>query len=257
METYINSESKLGGIGASECGKLFTREGVKSKTAQTLGYEKALELISGYKKQFTTIAMQHGVFNEEEAFNLVVKPTFPDSVYRSDQSYFITNDVWATPDVVDDVQGVTIDIKCPYTIFTYYKNINKLPDTYIAQNQMQMMATGHSNGFVMVYLTSNSIDEYGNKIEYDIPIEERHLFLPLTADKAFQDEIMLRTSDFFVLRDKILNDLSGAIEISDMEYFEMARTAKRVTRFKDKSNLLTWGGKIYKNNREGYLVIEN
>lgn len=256
MET-IQEIDKIGGLGASEIGKLFTRDGLKAKTAQTLAYEKAEEILTGYKKNFTSIAMQHGIFNEEEAYNTVVRPTFPNSHYRSDESILIKDGLWATPDVTDDTEGITMDIKCPYTIFTYYKNINKLPDTYIAQNQMQMMATGHKNGYVVVYLTSNAIDEYGNKIEYDIPVSERHLFMPLQSDKDFQDEIEKRVEGFFPLRDSILKDLQGSIDISDMEYFEMASTAKRVTRFKDKSNLTTWAGKIYHNQREGFLVIEN
>ena len=67
---------KIGGIGASEIGKLFTRQGLKAKTAQTLAFEKAEELINGYRKDFTTVAMQHGIFNEDEAYNLVIKPVF-------------------------------------------------------------------------------------------------------------------------------------------------------------------------------------
>ncbi|WPC11270.1 hypothetical protein LEQ04_11820 [Riemerella anatipestifer] len=41
--------NKLGGLGASEIGALFTQQGLKAKTAQTLAYEKALELILGQK----------------------------------------------------------------------------------------------------------------------------------------------------------------------------------------------------------------
>ncbi len=252
----VTNIDKLGGIGASDVGKLFTRDGLKAKTAQTLAFEKAEELITREKKFFTTVATQHGIFNEEEAFYSVVKPNFPNAIYQSSDSIPIKDGVWVTPDVVDDSMGITMDIKCPYTIFTYYKNINKLPDTYIAQNQMQMIGTGHDNGFVVVYLTSNAIDKWGNKIEYNIPIEERHLFIPISKDEVFQEEIMTRIDGFFELRNKIYADLLEAKPIDDMEYFSKAATAKRVTRFKDKSNLLTWGGKIFHNEREGYLVIE-
>lgn len=254
METMID---KIGGIGASEIGKLFTRDGLKAKTAQTLAYEKALELIYGHKKEITTVAMQHGIFNEEEAFNTVVKPNFPNAKYQSDESILIKDGVWVTPDIVDDIEGLTMDIKCPYTIFTFYKNLNKLPDSYIAQNQMQMIGTGHDNGYIILYLTSNTIDEWGNKIEYNIPIEDRHVFLPLQKDEDFQKEIMVRIDDFFPMRDAIYDDLKNAHKISDQEYFEVAKTAKRVTRFKDKSNLMTWADKIFYNDREGFLVIEN
>lgn len=256
METLANEINKIGGVGASEVGKLFTKAGLKAKTAQTMAYEKALEIINGYRKNITTVAMQHGLFNEDEAYRNVIKPVYQTSTYRSDVSIPIADGIWVTPDVIDDFEGITFDIKCPYTIYTYYKNLRKLPETYIAQNQMQMIGTNHENGFIVLYLTSNAIDEYGNKIEYDIPIEKRHAYLPIKADKDFQDEILKRINEFFPMRDMIMEDLINAINITDIEYFNMADKGKKITRFKDKSNLLTWSGKIYHNKREGYIVIE-
>lgn len=252
METDYEIK-KLGGVGASDCGKLFTRDGLKAKTAQTLAYEKALELINGYRKDFTTIAMQHGIFNEEEAFNNVVKPFYPNAKYQSSDSIWINDYSWATPDVVDDIVGITIDIKCPYTPFTYWKNIKKLPDTYISQNQMQMSGTGHKKGAICLYLTSNNIDEWGNKVEFDIPLEKRHLFLPIDAQPEYQTEIKNRIDDFMPLRDLILSHLIKAVEISDLEFFDLCETNK-VTRFKDKSNLTTWEGKIIKTSNEYYVI---
>lgn len=245
------SIEKIGGIGASECGKLFTKQGLKAKTAQTLAYEKANELITGYRKDITTIAMQHGIFNEEEAFNYVVLPFYPNAKYQSDESIFIKDDVWATPDVVDNVDGITIDIKCPYSPYTFWNNVKKLPDTYISQNQMQMIGTGHNKGAICLYLTSNKIDEWGNKIEYDIPLEKRHLFMPIEAQEDYQNEILKRIDEFFPIRDTILSHLTKADEVSDMEFFELCQSHK-ITRFKDKSNLLTWEDKIIKNSNEYY-----
>lgn len=254
METKtVTNTDKLGGIGASEIGKLFTREGLKAKTAQTLAYEKALELINGYKKDLTSIAMQHGIFNEEEAYINVVKPFYPNSKYQSSESIWLTDYSWVTPDVVDDVIGITIDIKCPYTPYTFWKNINKLPDTYVSQNQMQMIGTGHKKGAICLYLTSNSVDEWGNKIEFDIPLEKRHLFLPMEAQEDYQNEIMQRIDDFLPIRDLIFSHLFKAPEISDIDFFELCST-KKVTRFKDKSNLLTWEDKIIKNQNEYYTI---
>lgn len=258
----MENSDKLGGLGASQIGALFTRNGLKAKTCQSLALEKAEEIINGYKKVFSTIATQHGIFNEEEAFNLVVKPTFPNAKYQSSDSIFINNygqnsNIWATPDVVDLIEEVTIDIKCPYSITTYKANITKLPESYISQNQMQMIATGHKKGYVCVYLTSNVVDSFGNKIEYNIPINERHLFIPIEANEDFQAEIIYRSEKFFDLRNQILEDLLNAIDISDDEYFDLIiNKGKKATRFKDKSNLLSCGGKIFKNEREGFLVIE-
>lgn len=247
--------AKLGGIGASDCGKLFTKDGLKAKTAQTLAYDKALEVINGYRKDFTTIAMQHGIFSEEEAFINVVKPFYPNAKYQSSESIWITDNCWVTPDVVDDFDGLTIDIKCPYTPFTFWQNVKRLPEVYISQNQMQMIGTGHKKGAICLYLTSTQIDQYGNKIEFDIPLEKRHLFLPIEAQDEYQKEILKRIDEFIPLRDTIMLHLSKADEISDFEFFNLCEN-KKVTRFKDKSNLLTWENKIIKNSNE-YYVIEN
>ena len=47
------------------------------------------------------------------------------------------------------------------------------------------------------------------------------------------------------------------IPLTDEEFFNlMLDDCRKVTRFKDKSNLTTWGGKIYKVETEGYMVIE-
>lgn len=250
METL---DAKLGGVGASECGKLFTKAGLKAKTAQTLAFEKAVELITGHKKEFTTIAMQHGIFNEEEAYHNVVKPFYPNSKYQSAESIWITGEIWATPDVIDDTQGITIDIKCPYTPFTFWQNARKMPETYLSQNQMQMIATGHKKGAICLYLTSNAVDEWGNKIEFKIPLEDRHLFIPIEAQPEYQKEIIQRIEDFFPIRDMILSHLVKAPIVDDMEFFRLCGE-KKVTRFKDKSNLLTWDNKIVKNQNEYYTV---
>lgn len=254
-------ERVFGGLGASQIGSLFTKDGLKAKTAQSLALEKAEEIINGCRKEFTTAPMQHGLYNEEEAFESIVKPSFPTAVYQSDQPILIkkfSDDaiIWATPDAVDYDAEITFDIKCPYTISTYFRNVKKMPETYMYQNQMQMLATGHSQGYVVMYLTSNVHDEYGNKIEYDIDINDRHIFKSIIADDTTQDEILKRAEEFFSMRDKLLNDLQNANEISDKEYFELAKSDHSVSKLKDKSNLLTWGGRIFKNEREGYLVIE-
>lgn len=252
----IAETEKLGGIGASEIGALFTREGVKSKTAQSLAYEKAVEIITGERRNLTTAAMQHGIFNEEEAFNYVVKPTMPTAKYQPSKSYKIAEGLWATPDVVDYENEAVVDIKCPYTIYSYLQYLKKLPSYYPAQIQMQLLATGYDKGYILVYLTSSNMDAWGNKIEYDIDINTRHQFIRIEADAGFHNEIIERADSFFFMRDSILIDLQDAIDVTDSELFDMAMMDRKVTRFKDKSNLMAWGGSIYRNEREGYLVIE-
>lgn len=249
-------ENKIGKVGASEISKLFTEQGLKAKTAQSLAYEKARELIDGYKKDFTTPAMQHGIFSEEEAYYSVVHPFYPNSKYRSKDSIWINDRSWATPDVVDDHEGITMDIKCPFTVYTYWENVKKLPKGYYFQNQMQLVATGHKKGSIVLFLTSNNMDDWGNKIEYEIPIDERHHYFFFDKDDDAHKEIIKRLDDFFPLRDIILECLAPAPVLSDVEFFNLAKDGAKITMFKRKSNLTTWAGQIYKNGNE-YYVIEN
>lgn len=255
-ENPINDDPrKMGGIGASEVGKLFTGKGLKAKTAHSLAYEKALELINGYKNYVSTNAMLHGINSEIDAYRDVIKKRFPNSVLRSDVSIFLTNkdryNYWATPDVTDDIEGITIDAKCPYTPYTYWNNVRNLPHSYLAQNQMQMIGTGHKKGFICVYLTSDNIDVYGNKKEYDIPVEKRSAFIKNNADLDFQKEIPRRIGEFFSMRDIILKGLEEAPEIDDEELFKLC-SIKNVKKFKENSNLLKWNDSIVKCREEYY-----
>lgn len=251
METVkIN---KLGGIGASEIGKLFTKAGLKAKTAQTLAFEKAQELITGEKKDITTPAMMHGIFNEEEAYYKVVKPFYPNSKYQSSQSIPLGEGYWVTPDVVCNTEEITIDIKCPYSPFTFWQWKKKTPDTAISQVQMQLIGTKHKKGALCLYLTSTAMDEWGNKIEYDIPIEKRHAYIPMEAQPDYQKEIITRINEFFPIRDTILSHLVKAPQVSDEEFFNICGE-KKVTKFKEKSNLLTWEDKIIKNQNQYYVI---
>ena len=250
-------KDKLGGIGASEVGKLFTEQGLKSKTAKTLILEKAKEIITGEKPDITTKAMLHGIFSEELAYHFVVKPTYPTSVLRSSESIWINDSMWATPDVTDDTEEFTLDIKCPYTIASYFKNVRTLPKTYIFQNQLQMMATGHKKGMVCLYLTANRDreDEWGNIIEYDIDINDRHYFIPLDADPTIHQEIIKRHSEFMKLRDLQVETLRDVTTVGDKEFFDIHK-GNKVTRLKDKYNPQKWWTEQILINNNTYYVIE-
>lgn len=251
----IVNKAKIGGIGASEMGKLFTKDGLKAKTAKTLILEKAIEVVTGQKKDITTIPMQHGIFNEEEAFYNVIKPFYPNAVLRSDDSIFIEDGLWVTPDVTDESEPFTADIKCPYTVASYWKNLNRLPQNYIVQNQTQMMGTGHKKGFVVLYLTSNRIDDYGNKIEYDIPLEDRHAYMPLEFDESYRVEIKARFEKFKIIRDIMAETLHDVTVVGDVEFFYINRDSK-VTRLQDKSNPMAWDCDTLIKNGDTYYVTE-
>lgn len=254
MNKRKNEIEKLGGIGASEIGKFFTGQGMKARTAHTCILEKAEELIYGHRREITTIAMQHGIFNEEEAYHKVVKPMYPNAIHRNDESIFIKDELWATPDVTDDVEGITIDIKCPYSVMSYFKNIANIPNTYKAQMQCQMLATKHKESALCFFLTNTQIDAYGNKIEYDIPLEKRFCFVHIDPEFDFQKEIEVRFDQFCEKRDELYDHLISAPTLSDMEFFDLNHKGKKVTRLKDKSNYFTWEGKIVRNQNIHYVV---
>ena len=48
----------------------------------------------------------------------------------------------------------------------------------------------------------------------------------------------------------------GVDAVTVDKFMAWHRNNPKVTRFKDKSNITTWGGKIYKVETEGYMVIE-
>lgn len=259
VELYENTihddPKKLGCVGASEVSKLFTRAGLDAKTAHSFAYEKALELINGYRDYVSTNAMLHGINSEIDGYRDVVIKKYPNADLRSNISIFISEveqkSYWATPDVTDDFEGLTIDIKCPYTPYTFWNNVKKINEGYKAQNQMQMIATKHKKGAICLYLTSADVDEFGNKKEYKIDPEKRSHFFYQDADEVMQKEIVKRIDGFFPMRDIIFNDLTNAPEISDEELFDMCEK-KQVKKFKENTNLLNLNGSIVKCSNEYY-----
>jgi len=243
----------IGTLGASNIGALFTKQGLKAKSAHSKAFELAKELVNGYRKNLTTISMAHGLFNEEEAFNVVVKPNFPKAKYHSNKSYQIEGDFWATPDAVVEGECV-IDIKCPYHIDTYKANISNPKAGYIAQVMTQMLACNVDKGYLVYYLTSCDIDEFGNKKELDIDIKKRVAIIPIDRDDNFIEMIKERAKGLLEMRDVIYSHIKDVPIINDADFYDMYDSYK-ITRLKTKSNLLAWEGKIIRN-REFYYVTE-
>jgi len=244
------NKDKLGGIGASEIGMLFVRGGVKSKTAQSLALKKAKELITGERESISTKQMEHGLLNEFPAFEQVVHPLHNDSILKSAESYFIKEGLWATPDVI--TTDAVIDIKCPYTIYTYYQGINKIKSIYNFQVNMQMLATGMNKGSLCYFLTA-PIDKDGYKEEYDIPLEDRYKFLQVDKLDLFDKELFIKFDEFKTVRDSIYSDLLLSCDVDDVSFYQLNKT-KKVTRLKDKSNLTTWGGCLVTWKNEYYVI---
>lgn len=248
----LSNEQKLGGIGASEVGKLFTANGLKSKTAQTLLLEKTIELITGERKRgVDNYATMHGKNSEHLAFEQLIKPNFPTAIYQSDESIPLFDGCWVTPDVIDYEAGITFDIKCPFTIQTFWDNINNVKKGYQYQVNMQMIGTNHKQGYLVYYLTHNDFRE----TEYNIPLQQRFKFFSIVADESIQKEEISRIKEFLSIRDKLYPMLCRATAVSDEEQFYLSEKHK-VTPLKAKSNVMNWDGKLIVNQENEYFTLE-
>lgn len=205
-------KARVGCFTASEIYKLMTEPRTKeakekgwlSDTAQSYILEKAVESMTGYRKQFSSPAMEHGVVNEYEAFETFCERTGLDFTLTSSQFYSINDYSGASPDGVlyDGLDIIAVlDVKCPYTPASFFEqkkmalessndDYQNVPKNYFYQMQMQMMATGAKKGYLARYLTSSYTDDYGNKYEFDIPIEVRLFYSEIEEDLWVQDQIL-------------------------------------------------------------------
>jgi hypothetical protein len=204
-------KARVGCFTASEIYKLMTEPRTKdakekgwlSDTAQSYILEKAVESITGYRKQYSSSAMEHGVVNEYEAFETFCEITGLDFTLTSSQFYSINEYAGASPDGVlyADLDIIAVlDVKCPYTPASFFeqkkmavesssKEFQNVPKNYFYQMQMQMMATGAKKGYLARYLTSSYTDDYGNKFEFDIPVDVRMFYSEIKEDLAVQNQI--------------------------------------------------------------------
>lgn len=171
-------------ISASGIGELLTG----GKTAESYLLRKALECI-GITSDLSTKAMEHGIINQYEAFELVVSKI--DNAKWHDVYTPINDFCGASADCIGD--NSVFDIKCPFYIDTYLEQVSKLPKKYYQQVQMQMIAEAKEFGYVVLYLTSSDVDMYGNKIEFPYPLEDRFFIHEVLPDEETMDRILVES----------------------------------------------------------------
>lgn len=222
---------RKGKFTASEIYKLFVEPktikdknlGVWSDTAMSYIFEKAVEETTGYRKQFTSAATEHGMVNEHEAFEAFEQLTNMGFTLTS-TTYFPINDIaGASPDGVlyedlDKIKAV-MDVKCPYNPVSFYeqkklfmesKEYQGVPKPYYYQMQMQMLATNSRVGYLVRYLTSSYTDDYGNKYEFDIPLDGRIFWSEITYDEFVAEQIMERIAKAEQTKQQIINQIINA-----------------------------------------------
>ncbi len=189
--------------------------GGQGKTAQSYILDLAMQSI-GIKDELSTPAMKHGINNQINAFEQVVKPLFPKSEWH-DEFILINEHCGASPDILIDSNP--IDVKCPFFIDAFLEQINKPPTKYYAQIQMQMMACKSDIGRLVFYLTKP--EEWGQEtevIEYPFPLELRFKIFEFAPDLELQDNILKKVDESEPKKQQMIKLLQDA-ELMGLEQF--------------------------------------
>lgn len=223
----LQQSNKLGKFTASEWFKLLP--GPKGGTTDRDKYifQKAKESVQGYSQSFTSNVTEHGTLNEFEAIDKFGE-LLGQTVEALGQEYFpIDDNCGATPDAaVKDFDGVIIasmDAKCPTDKFFEQKmeiinnskpEFQNSPKVYFVQAQLQMMALteynktlGHppvDHHYLVRYLTNWEMDDDGNKVEIDLPLEVRMFWKLIKKDEAFCKRVPIISQDAAFERDALI-----------------------------------------------------
>ena len=180
------SNKRLGKFTASSMHLLLV--GGKGATRDKYIRAKAEEIVRGHaKSNFSNRHTEHGHMNEGEAGAKFQELTGLIVDYLNQEFFEINENCGSTPDfAVVDFSGkylASVDVKCPTETFFEQKLM-------FIQAQMQMMSLKVDTHYLVRYMTSSEVDDDGNKIEYDIPLESRMFWTKITADKPFQDMLL-------------------------------------------------------------------
>lgn len=196
------SNKRLGKFTASSMHLLLV--GGKGATRDKYIRAKAEEIVRGHaKSNFSNRHTEHGHMNEGEAGAKFQELTGLIVDYLNQEFFEINENCGSTPDfAVVDFSGkylASVDVKCPTETFFEQKlmfiqeskpEFQNVPKSMFVQAQMQMMSLKVDTHYLVRYMTSSEVDDDGNKIEYDIPLESRMFWTKITADKAFQDMLL-------------------------------------------------------------------
>jgi hypothetical protein len=209
--------------------------GGQGKTAQSYILDLSLQSI-GIKDELSTPAMKHGIQNQLNAFEQVVKPLFPEAEWH-DEFILINEFCGASPDILENSNP--IDVKCPYFIDSFLEQINSVPKKYFAQVQMQMMACKSDIGRLVFYLTKP--EEWGQEtevIEYPFPLEMRYKIFEFKKDEELQESILKKVDESEPKKVQMIKLLEEAEIMPEEQFFyeQMAGFAYR--KLQDCNNIL-------------------
>jgi hypothetical protein len=216
---------------ASRIGELLAKG--SGKTAQSYLLDLSLQSL-GIKDDMQTAAMRHGLVNQHNAYELLVKSFFPEAKWH-DESILIDERCSASPDVL--IGDVPMDIKCPYNVDNFFDQCENVPKKYYLQVQMQMMATKASEGYLLFYLSKPEVFGEENWQEYPVAIEERYKLFRYDADADIQAEIMDAVDKYHPLKLQVIELLKSAKDLEWLEYFTMQKQGYSLRPLKEASNL--------------------
>jgi len=210
--------------------------------------EKAMESI-GLKDELNTPALKHGIVNQINAFEQVVKPLFEGAEWF-DEFIPINDYLGATPDVI--FEGTPIEIKSPFYIDTYLEQINKPPTKYYQQVQCQMMATKSDIGRLCFYLTKS--EDWGSDevVEYPFPLELRFKIFEFTKDEELQEKILEKVMESQPKKIQMIELLNNANVISEEQFFYEQMNGFVYRKLQESNNILNLASVIRVNDKFYY-----
>jgi hypothetical protein len=232
---------------ASRIGELLA-EGT-GKTAQSYCLDLALQSI-GIRDEFETSAMRHGTVNQHNAFELIIKPKFTSAIWF-DGWMPINENCGSSPDVLID--GMPLDVKCPFHVDNYFEQINRPPKKYYYQVQMQMMSTLADTGFLMFYLTKPESFGEDNWQEYPIAINDRHCIFEFKKDQQIHDQIFEKVDEWTPKKQLLIDMLLSAEPMDILTFFEMQKSSYSFRELKNASNLFSID-RFYKCENKFYYI---
>lgn len=241
-----NAEERVGCFSASNISRLLA--GGTGATRKSYILEVATEVVIGERPQLDTAAMKHGVANQMNAYEFVLKPLYK-GIQWVDKFIPINKDLGASPDCVW-MGNYPIDIKCPFEIDTYLEQIEKVKPSYFAQIQTQIMAVNGVEGALCTYLTKK--EEWGSDtwVEYPLPIEDRFRISPIKKDDKVCDDILMAVEKAAPERDIMIECLNNATAMDEIEYFYYQMKHNKCRDIKtcsniEKANIIRVNNKFY------------
>lgn len=201
-------------------------------TRKTYIYEVALDWL-GIKKDFQTEAMRHGIATEQTAFEVAVKPKFPDAIFQSDKSIKINDDLYASPDSL--ISSGTVDIKCPQLLGFYTAKESEVSKLYQYQVQTQILAVDGSIGYLCYYLQKPiHWDNADTWEDYEFEnFDDNHFFKEIPKNEQIQEEILKAVELAVPERNELIEKFVNAKEIEFAELIKNIKSGMRFGKYKE------------------------